>query len=225
MAPGLTVIPVRTRSMPPAAWTNAAILGERELLVLDPGGPDVEVLQNELQGLVRQGATIKGVLLSHHHPDHLEGYHELGLSQLPLYCHPITAGLLPEGFPEPELLEDGDEMSLGSSLTLRAHFTPGHAPGHLAFELVERRALLAGDMISSLSSIVIPSDNGDLLHYLESLSRLRELGCHLVIPSHGPPFGKGSDPFGQALAHRKKREEQVISVLKKGSKTTRRVLS
>lgn len=219
MSPGLTVIPLRTRAMPPAAWTNAAILGEQELLVLDPGGPDVSVLLEELQRLTREGAKIKGVLLSHHHPDHLEGYHQLELAHLPLYCHSITADLLPEDFPKPQLLKCGETLSLGPEYTVRTHFTPGHAPGHLAFEVVERKALLAGDMISSLSSIVIPSDNGNLLHYLESLEKLRNLQCNLIVPSHGPPYGKGSDPFGQAMAHRRKREEQVVKVLEKGSRT------
>ena len=212
-APGITVIPLRTQSMPPAAWTNSCLLGERHLYILDPGGPQVEALRAELEKRLEQGAELKGVILSHHHPDHTDGYHALELAHLPLYCHPLTAPLLPKDFPASRPLHDGDFLSIEDGLTLLAHFTPGHAPGHLAFQLPERKTLLAGDMISSLSSIVIPSDNGSLTDYLHSLDRLRKLDCHLVIPSHGPPYGRGSDPFGTAISHREKRESQVLHLL------------
>ena len=212
-APGITVVPLRTKSMPPAAWTNTCLLGERNLYILDPGGPQIEALRGELKKRLAQGAEIKGVILSHHHPDHTDGYHTLDLGHLPLYCHPITAPLLPKDFPPTLPLHDRDLLPIEDDLTLVAHFTPGHAPGHLAFQLPERKTLLAGDMISSLSSIVIPTDNGSLTDYLHSLERLRALDCHLVIPAHGPPYGRGSDPFGKAISHREKRESQVLYLL------------
>lgn len=210
---GLVVVPLRTQAMPPAAWTNSALLGEQEFYIFDPGGPDVSTLLTEINNYEAQGRELKGVVLSHHHPDHIDGYHALGLSHLPLWCHPVTAELLPSDFPAPLPLLDGDTLSLGESLTLRAHFTPGHAPGHLAFEIPQTRTLLAGDMISSLSSIVIPSDNGDLRQYLSSLEKLKNLNCNLIVPSHGPPYGRDCDPFGQAILHRAKREEQVFRLI------------
>lgn len=219
MGEALTLVPLHTRSMPPAAWTNAALLGSEKLYVLDPGGPDVSVLQEELQSRLRAGAQLAGVLLSHHHPDHICGYHALECGHVPLYCHPITAELLPQDFPAPLHLLDRQTLDLGRGKELVAHFTPGHAPGHLAFEMPHTRAVLAGDMISSLSSIVIPSDNGDLRHYLDSLNRLRALNCNLVVPAHGPPYGAGADPFGQAILHRQKREEQVLAVARKHPQT------
>ena len=74
-------------------------------------------------------------------------------------------------------------------------------------------AVLAGDMVSSLSSIVLPTDNGSLPDYMQSLQKLQSLQANLVIPSHGPPWGFGSDPFGQTIQHRHKREEQVLALL------------
>lgn len=213
LASGVTVVPLRSPAMPPAAWTNALIVGERRLFILDPGGQDASVLKAELERRRSRGAEIAGVVLTHHHPDHLAGYLPLGLTDLPLYCHPITRPLLPEGFPRPLDWNDGESLPVEPGLSMVAHWTPGHAPGHLAVQVPERRALLAADLISSLSSIVIPTSNGDLGEYLDSLVRMRKLDCHLVIPSHGPPYGQGSDPFGHALAHRQKREEQVLRTL------------
>lgn len=215
MADGVTVVPLRAPAMPPAILTNSLIVGKRRLFIIDPGGQDPTPLRDELDRRVAGGAQIAGVLLTHHHPDHLAGYLALGLLDMPLYCHPVTAPLLPPDFPPTIPCNDGEILAVEAGLTMVAHWTPGHAPGHLAVQIPERKTLLAADLISSLSSIVIPTDNGDMVQYLDSLARMRALGCHLVIPSHGPPYGQGSDPFGVALAHRQTREEQVLRCLQR----------
>ena len=215
LALGVTVIPLESGAMPPAAWTNTVVVGTKRLFVIDPGGADPGVLTQELERRQADGAEIAGIVLTHHHPDHLAGYLALGLTHLPLWCHSITAPLLPEDFPAPTFWSDREVLDVEPGLSMVAHWTPGHAPGHLTIEIPERRTLIAADLISSLSSIVIPSSNGDLVEYLDSLTRMRDLGSHLVIPSHGPSYGEGSDPFGQAIAHRLEREKQVIGCLAK----------
>lgn len=215
LALGVTVIPLESGAMPPAAWTNTVVVGTKRLFVIDPGGADPTVLRQELQRRQVDGAEIAGVVLTHHHPDHLAGYLALGLTDLPLWCHSITAPLLPEEFPTPIFWNDQEAFEVEPGLSMIAHWTPGHAPGHLTIEIPERRTLVAADLISSLSSIVIPSSNGNLMEYLDSLARMRDLGSYLIIPSHGPPCGEGSDPFGQAIAHRREREKQVIGCLAK----------
>ncbi|MFA5505430.1 MAG: MBL fold metallo-hydrolase [Vulcanimicrobiota bacterium] len=224
-APGLTVVPLPTLAMPPAAWTNTVLLGNQNLYIIDPGGPEIQILMEEIAHHQAAGAQVKGVILSHHHPDHLDGYHALQMSHLPLYCHPLTRPLLPADFPVTTDLHDGQKIEIEEGLTLVCHFSPGHAPGHLAFELPERSAMLAGDMISSLSSIVLPPDDGSLPDYLESLSRLQKRDCNLIVPSHGPPWGRGSDPFGETILHRQKREEQILALLGSEARTVESVAS
>ena len=216
---GVDIIPSETATLPPAAWTNTILLGEQNIYILDPGGRDLKILNRELDARVAAGQKLLGIILSHHHKDHIAGYHDLERLDVPLYCHPLTAELLDESFPKTTPLLDGDAINIEPDMDLVAHFTPGHAPGHLSFELPGQQILLAGDMISSLSSIVIPTSNGSLEDYLDSLKKLKGLDCRLIIPAHGPPYGSGSDPFGQALKHRQKREEQILTLLQNGPRT------
>src|SRR5205807_8453394 len=68
-----------------------------------------------------------------------------------IHAHPRTAQRLLDRVPVDVPIEDGDQLALGR-LTLTAVFTPGHAPGHLAFHEPRRELLFAGDMASTLSS-------------------------------------------------------------------------
>ena len=94
---------------------------------------------------------------------------------------------------------------------MTALLTPGHAPGHLAFHLPDRSALLAGDLISGLSTILIDPVEGHMGLYLESVRRAAELGCRTVLPAHGPPLPGKS--LGKLLAHREKWESRIRDLL------------
>jgi glyoxylase-like metal-dependent hydrolase (beta-lactamase superfamily II) len=74
-------------------------------------------------------------------------------------------------------------------------------------------ALLAGDMVSTLSTIVIDPPEGDMARYLGSLERLRALGPRTVYPAHGPPAPDGPAKLAEYLAHRREREEKVLAAL------------
>ena len=70
--------------------------------------------------------------------------------------------------------------------TLRAVFTPGHAPDHLCYYLEEERALFTGDVVLGAGTTVIPDDTGDLGQYMDSLRRLLALDLETIYPAHGP---------------------------------------
>src|SRR5439155_26297004 len=102
---------------------------------------------------------------------------------------------------------------------LQAIHTPGHAAGHLAFYERHYRLLFAGDMISTVSSIVIAPPEGDLAVYLESLRRLQEYDCQLLLPSHGNVSSRPQETLREALAHRARREGQLLELLEAGPRT------
>ena len=97
-------------------------------------------------------------------------------------------------------LEDGQILTLGS---LQAHclFTPGHAPGHIAFYLPEEGVVIAGDALfqGSIGRTDLPGGNHARL--LESIrTKLLTLPPETkVYPGHGPATTVGeeaqSNPF------------------------------
>ena len=106
-------------------------------------------------------------------------------------------------------LVDGDRLHR----RFRAIHTPGHARGHVAFLDERTGALIAGDMISTLSTIVIDPPDGDMAEYLASLERLRDLRPRTLFPAHGAPTQGAVEKLEEYLAHRRAREAQVLEAL------------
>jgi|FLYL01.1.fsa_nt_gi glyoxylase-like metal-dependent hydrolase (beta-lactamase superfamily II) len=86
---------------------------------------------------------VKGVLLTHTHPDHWADYDrvkaELGA---PVFCHPAEELMPREKIDRP--LSDGEELRAGG-VVIRAIHTPGHTPGSTCF--LAGRFLIAGDVL------------------------------------------------------------------------------
>jgi len=214
-SPGVWVLPVRTRTLPPASCTNVWMPGGSRFVVVDPGSTEDgehERLLRVMRRRTSDGAVLDAVVLSHHHRDHVSGAHRLARELgVPIAAHTETFAR----FPVPAgtatlLLKDGDILDLGGMCFDVVH-TPGHAPGHLAFFDPDRRVLLAGDLVSGLSSILIGFADGDMAAYLESLRRAAALAPRTVLPSHGPPLPGGA--LLAALEHRQERESRVLAAL------------
>ena len=121
------------------------------------------------------------------------------------------------------LLNDGDQLDLGQCPAdkdrpwfLEALHTPGHASGHLAFFEPFYRLLFSGDMVSTVTSMVIAPPDGNLMEYLQSLRRLRELPSRILLPSHGNASSQPARVIDGALEHRAKREQQLLETLGEG---------
>jgi glyoxylase-like metal-dependent hydrolase (beta-lactamase superfamily II)/8-oxo-dGTP pyrophosphatase MutT (NUDIX family) len=214
--PDVWMLPVRTATLPPATHTNVWMPGGRRFVVVDPGSRETDEQQRLVEVIERRrmlGHEPRVLLLTHHHRDHTGRAAELaGRLRLPLLAHPRVLEQLGGAAADlgVEALVDGDEMDL-DGMTLRALLTPGHAEGHLAFELPERSALIAGDLLSGISTILIDPEHGDMAAYLASLERARSLGCDLLLPGHGPPLpGRALD---ELIEHRRDRERRVIEAV------------
>jgi glyoxylase-like metal-dependent hydrolase (beta-lactamase superfamily II)/8-oxo-dGTP pyrophosphatase MutT (NUDIX family) len=218
-SPAVRMIPLFSDGLPPSTHTNAYLVGSDPAYLLDPGASDAAE-QGRLFDLL-DGRSLAGVVLTHHHPDHIGAANACAQRYgIPILAHPWTAQALHGRIEVQQFLHDGDCLDLGTTPDgkgrwhLQAIHTPGHAPGHLCFWEPHYRLLFAGDMISTLSSVLIPPPpEGDLAVYLDSLRRLRTLPARLLLPAHGSPNARPAFLLDRALTHRREREEQLLQAL------------
>jgi glyoxylase-like metal-dependent hydrolase (beta-lactamase superfamily II)/ADP-ribose pyrophosphatase YjhB (NUDIX family) len=207
---GFFLAALRTPTLPPATHTNAWLVPDRGgLAVVDPGATDPaeqERLLALLDEHAAEGRAPRAVWLTHAHPDHVGAVAAVVERwRIPVRAHPLAADRVPAPI---EPLGEGDRLG-----RFRVHFTPGHAREHLVFHDAETGALLCGDMVSTLSTIVIDPPEGDMAEYLGQLSRLVALGPRTLYPAHGPPVPEGAGLLRETIAHRHAREEMVVAAL------------
>lgn len=216
-APEILLVPGRTPTLPPATHTNCYILGADRLLVVDPATPEPAEqakLLKLIAELEAEGRRVEAVVLTHQHPDHIGAVEAVrAATGAPLWGHAITAELLPQ-FAFDRLLEDGETVELGAGGAVRFIHTPGHAPGHLCLFQEKHRGLIAGDMVSTASTILVdPDDHGDLAVYLASLRKLLALDAAVIHPSHGDAYPDAGRLLRRFLDHRQMREDKVLAAL------------
>src|SRR5207302_2180753 len=160
---GLIMVPLRTPTLPPATHTNCLLLGDDALWVVDPGSPWPEeqaVLRETLDKLAEEGRKAVGVLLTHHHHDHVDGAQALGL---PIAATSKTAELL--DFPVDRIVQDGERFEVGPR-GWRALHLPGHTRGHLCLIEEGSGAVAAGELVAGGGTVVIDPPGGVVGGYL-----------------------------------------------------------
>ncbi len=223
--PGVVLLPLVTPTLPPAERTNAVLLGRREAVLIDPATPhpeELERLRRALAAARDQGREIQAIWLTHHHPDHVGAVdairRDLGV---PVCAHRLAAEHLERrGIRIDQELVDGQTVVLDGDppFPVRIIHTPGHARGHLCFFDETYRSLIAGDLASTLSTIVIDPPEGDMDAYLGSLDKVAELDPEILFPAHGPPVRGAASRLKKLKGHRLEREAQVLNAWRAGAR-------
>jgi len=175
----------------PEAPEEAAPL--REAIVVDPGEMDLNIL-NFIED---NNYTLKGILITHDHPPHVNGlaaimriYHTEVYAINPVVCEHRTT-----------LIRDGDIVTVGS-FTVEVIAVPGHSADSAVFKL--QQLLFTGDTLtagligSTASSYAAATQVNALRSKILSLP-----GDYTVLPGQGPPtslkaerrFNLGIDSF------------------------------
>jgi glyoxylase-like metal-dependent hydrolase (beta-lactamase superfamily II) len=123
-----------------------------------------------------------------------------------------------------ELVVDGDTLSIGS-LTLRMVHSPGHTAGHLSPFLEGDNVLFAGDNVLGVGTTAIPPPpHGDMGQYIESLRKMQSLNADVMCCGHGPAVHEPNRKLQELIDHRQQREEQVLSLVRDGRDTIKRIV-
>lgn len=161
--------------------------------------------------------NVKGLLVTHGHNDHVgaadavlqsggellahrletrEGRH-FGFDGAWLERHGLPQDARADGWrpfvwPEPtRLLEDADQLRWGK-LNIEVVWCPGHTPGLVCLYEPNRRLLFTTDhvMRRAPAPVAVRNDTAEnpLADYLGSITKLKQLNVHTVLPGHGRPF-------------------------------------
>jgi len=233
--PNYICFPVRTPTKPPATHTNCYLIyTSRELLIIDPGSPyedEQQALAQAVDDLVGEGRSVREIVLTHMHPDHVGGVNALKKDlgeQTKVAAHRLTAEPLTETIRVDRLIEDGDSIDLAGSpnISLQAMHTPGHARGHLCFHDARTGTLISGDNIVGLGSVLIEPAEGNMRDYLDSLRRLRALpNISVIFGGHGPAIANPYAKLDQYISHRLEREHNILQAVREGAATPQDIVA
>lgn len=137
-SPSINVIPV------PAFRDNYLWLfhdaGDSRAYVVDPG--DARPVEAALS---ERGLELAGILVTHHHPDHIGGIDQL-LTKHPVPVHGPAGGSVPQ---VSDPVNEGDTVILDNGCRFKVMAVPGHTLDHLAYfsDTSETPILFCGDTL------------------------------------------------------------------------------
>jgi hydroxyacylglutathione hydrolase len=195
---------------------NCYIIGDEESgvgAIVDPGDEAARIAI----AVEETGLEIGSIILTHAHVDHvgavvalvdehscpvlMHAEAEPMLKELPTQA--IMMGMRFGRVPTVDRYVQDDEVLEVGDLGLRSLYTPGHAPGHLAFYVEDEGLVLSGDALfaGSIGRVDLPGGSMEVL--MRSIEeRLLTLPDETVVYSgHGPRTTIGnertSNPFLQ----------------------------
>jgi glyoxylase-like metal-dependent hydrolase (beta-lactamase superfamily II) len=193
--------------------TLLANMESLEAIVVDPGDEIADILAR----LARHHLTLKQIIVTHAHIDHIGGaaqlkrvigapvlFHQADLPILDML--EMQAGWLGIPTPEKVVLDQSANDGLATGipgLEAEVIHTPGHTPGSICLLFPKQELLLAGDTLfaGSVGRTDLPGgDTSTLLHSIHTRVLLLPERT-LVVPGHGEETTLGhereTNPFLQ----------------------------
>ncbi|GAB4578260.1 MAG: MBL fold metallo-hydrolase [Anaerolineales bacterium] len=170
----------------------------------------------QIEAMGRKPTEVKRILITHAHPDHhgnlpllkkvtgaqiiasalekpvIEGQKMIDRPEPSTLKGVVRFIRMPDtllpAVPVDRVIEDGEQIETFGGL--QAVFTPGHAPGHMAYWQPEKRILFCGDVIFHLTGLTLPFAMAtvDMNQNKKSIQRIAQLNPTIVCFGHGPPL-------------------------------------
>ena len=193
--------------------TNTYILGNENLVIIDPG-PDSDKHLSKLINYIGK-KKVELIVATHHHADHIGLLHKLSsIKNSPIF---IGRGQINTFYKYDSRLEERcclfESTILTREFRINTIHTPGHSSDHYCFH-IPSIALFSGDHIMGWSTTMIRLPDGNMRDYLESLELIKNLSHEQILPAHGEKILDGKKRCQQLIAHRNKRSLQVKNTLK-----------
>ncbi len=185
-----------TFSLDGGTWdvdNNVWIVGDDEECVIIDAPHDAEAITAQVAG-----RTVRAILLTHAHDDHVRVVRELADAvQAPIHLHEADRELWEMVFPDrspDHWISDGDSFAVAGA-SLRALHTPGHSPGSVCFLLEEEGTVFTGDTLFQGGPGATGRSYSDFPTIIESIrTRLLTLPPETVArPGHGDSTTMGEE--------------------------------
>jgi len=219
LEPGIARLLARNPSPFTYFGTQTYLVGEDELVVIDPG-PDVPEHVDAILTAIN-GRNLAAIACTHTHRDHSPASRALrGATGAPIIgCAPLALESIgpradasfDKQYAPDKVLADGEAIEFDGGKRLVAVATPGHTSNHLCFALGD--ALFTGDHVMGWSTTVVVPPDGDMAAYMKSLDVLRQRGDRIYYPAHGPAVTKPAQLVRGMIGHRMQRERQILKLL------------
>ena len=219
LEPGIARLLARNPSPFTYFGTQTYLVGDDELVVIDPG-PD---LPDHVEAIVAalDGRSLAAIACTHTHRDHspasralkeLTGAPIIGCAPLVLESiGPRADASFDKEYAPDLVLEDGQAVEFDGGKRLLAVATPGHTSNHLCFAFGD--ALFTGDHVMGWSTTVVVPPDGEMGAYMKSLDLLRQRGDRIYYPAHGPAVTKTMQLIRGMIGHRLQRERQILRLV------------
>lgn len=187
----------------------------KDAVIIDPGG-EVERIA---EIVAHHELTVRAIIHTHAHLDHIYGTRDVRSAHGGTICLHRGDAFLYDGIaiqaamfgwnvdptlPVERWIEHGDTIQLGTRELSVIH-TPGHTPGSVCFELVDRgagaraeRLLFSGDTLfrRSIGRTDLPGGDGRQIERSIRERLYTRDPDTLVIPGHGPTTTLGDEARG-----------------------------
>ena len=220
LSPRVIRVTANNGSVMTGPGTNTYLIGggpRNEWAVIDPG----PLHESHVEAILAAApGAIRWIFATHTHTDHSPACVPLAARTGAVVhgrvaAHPMwqDASFAPDVH-----LVGGERFELpapeGTTTTLHAIHTPGHASNHICYLLEEEKLLFTGDHVMQLSTVVINPPDGDMAAYIASLRELATRDLEWLAPGHGFLMANPAQAMNGIVAHRLKREAKVVDAMR-----------